>query len=65
MPPQDRPLDSWPSRARLSPGRPDTDALYAFVIDRLTERAEVADVNTSIVYAHIRRPVLEAVDNAT
>ena len=23
---------------------PDTDALYAFVIDRLTERPEVADV---------------------
>jgi DNA-binding Lrp family transcriptional regulator len=38
---------------------PDTDALYAFVIDRLTERREVADVNTSIVYEHLRRPVLE------
>ena len=39
---------------------PDTDALYAFVIDRLTERPEVADVNTSVIYEHIRRPVLEA-----
>jgi hypothetical protein len=39
---------------------PDTDALYAFVIDRLTERREVADVRTSVVYEHIRRPVLEA-----
>jgi hypothetical protein len=38
---------------------PDIDALYAFVIDRLTERPEVADVNTSVVYEHIRRPVLE------
>jgi len=38
---------------------PDTDALYAFVIDRLTERLEVADVRTSIVYEHLRRPVLE------
>lgn len=38
---------------------PSTDALYAFVIDRLTEREEVADVNTSVVYEHIRRPVLE------
>lgn len=38
---------------------PDTDALYAFVIDRLTERPEVADVRTSIVYQHLRRPVLE------
>lgn len=38
---------------------PNTDALYAFVIDRLTERPEVADVRTSIVYQHLRRPVLE------
>ena len=38
---------------------PDTDALYAFVIDRLTERPEVADVRTSVVYEHIRRTVLE------
>jgi DNA-binding Lrp family transcriptional regulator len=38
---------------------PDTDALYAFVLDRLTERAEMADVRTSVVYEHIRRPVLE------
>lgn len=43
-------------------GVPDTDALYAFVIDRLTERPQVADVNTSIVYEHIRRPVLEPLD---
>ncbi len=41
---------------------PDTDALYAFVIDRLTERPEVADVNTSVVYEHIRRTVLEPLD---
>jgi DNA-binding Lrp family transcriptional regulator len=41
---------------------PDTNALYAFVIDRLTERREVADVNTSIVYEHIRRPVLEPLE---
>ena len=38
---------------------PDTDALDAFVIDRLTERPEVADVNTSVVYEHIRRTALE------
>jgi DNA-binding Lrp family transcriptional regulator len=37
---------------------PDTDALYAFVIDRLTERPEVADVTTSIVYAHLQSPPL-------
>jgi DNA-binding Lrp family transcriptional regulator len=32
----------------------DNDHLYAFVIDRLTERPEVADVRTSVVYQHIR-----------
>lgn len=41
---------------------PDTDALYAFVIDKLTARAEVADVNTSLIYEHVRRPVLEPLD---
>jgi len=30
-----------------------THALYTFVIDRLTERPEVADVNTSVVYEHL------------
>ncbi|WP_370945674.1 Lrp/AsnC family transcriptional regulator [Amycolatopsis sp. cg5] len=29
------------------------DDLYAFVIDRLTERPEVADVRTSVVYEHL------------
>ena len=43
----------------LHVGVPDTETLYAFVIDRLTERPEVADVNTSVVYEHLRRPVLE------
>lgn len=32
----------------------DNQSLYAFVIDRLTERAEIADVRTSIVYEHLR-----------
>ncbi len=39
----------------------DNESLYAFVIDRLTERPEVADVRTSVVYEHLRndriRPV--------
>ena len=38
---------------------PDTDGLYAFVIDRLTERPEVADVRTSVVYAHLRSFVVD------
>jgi DNA-binding Lrp family transcriptional regulator len=32
----------------------DNASLYSFVIDRLTERPEVADVRTSIVYEHLR-----------
>lgn len=34
------------------------DALYAFVIDRLTTRQEVADVRTSVIYEHRRRKVV-------
>lgn len=33
---------------------PDNDSLYGFVIDRLTQRREVADVRTSVVYEHLR-----------
>lgn len=40
---------------------PDNDALYAFVIDRLTERKEVADVRTSVVFEHIRSPRIDPV----
>lgn len=32
----------------------DNDSLYAFVIDRLTQRREIADVRTSVVYEHIQ-----------
>ena len=34
----------------------DNQDLYAFVIDRLTQRPEVADVRTSVVYEHLRNP---------
>ena len=34
----------------------DNQDLYSFVIDRLTQRPEVADVRTSVVYEHIRNP---------
>src|SRR5216683_7142119 len=37
----------------------DNESLYAFVIDKLTERPEVADVRTSVVYEHIRNPHIE------
>jgi DNA-binding Lrp family transcriptional regulator len=33
---------------------PDNESLYSFVIDKLTERPEVADVRTSVVYEHLR-----------
>jgi DNA-binding Lrp family transcriptional regulator len=32
----------------------DYEHLYAFVIDKLTERPEVADVRTSVIYEHLR-----------
>jgi DNA-binding Lrp family transcriptional regulator len=32
--------------------------LYAFVIDRLTSRAEIADVETSVIYDHLRSPAV-------
>jgi len=40
-------------------GVADTEGLYAFVIDRLTERREVADVRTSVVYEHLRTRVVD------
>lgn len=33
---------------------PDNDSLYAFVIDRLTERPEIANVRTTVVYEHLQ-----------
>lgn len=40
---------------------PDNESLYAFVIDKLTEREEIADVRTSVVYEHIRKAVIAPV----
>lgn len=34
----------------------DNAGRHAFVIDRLPQRPEVADVRTSVVYEHIRSP---------
>ncbi|MFJ8362042.1 Lrp/AsnC family transcriptional regulator [Streptomyces sp. NPDC093984] len=33
---------------------PDVNGVYAFVIDRLTERREVADVQTTMAYEHVQ-----------
>ena len=38
----------------------DNERLYAFVIDRLTQRREVADVRTSVVYEHLQTGVAGA-----
>jgi DNA-binding Lrp family transcriptional regulator len=38
---------------------PDNGSLYEFVIDKLTQRAEIADVRTSVVYEHIRNTNVE------
>lgn len=38
---------------------PDVNGVYAFVIDRLTERREVADVQTSMAYEHVRSHYIE------
>ncbi len=35
------------------------DDLYAFVIDELTQRREVADVRTSVVYQHIQSHAIQ------
>jgi DNA-binding Lrp family transcriptional regulator len=40
---------------------PDNNSLYAFVIDKLTERPEIADVRTSIVYEHLRNQTVTPV----
>ncbi|MEV4317427.1 Lrp/AsnC family transcriptional regulator [Actinocrispum sp. NPDC049592] len=37
----------------------DNQDLYAFVIDRLTQRPEVADVRTSVVYEHLRNTQIQ------
>lgn len=43
---------------------PDNNSLYAFVIDKLTERPEVADVRTSVVYEHLRNHTIAPVPPA-
>ena len=40
----------------------DNDELYSLVIDKLTERTEVADVRTSVVYEHVRSPLVMPLD---
>jgi DNA-binding Lrp family transcriptional regulator len=37
----------------------DIDHLHAFPLDRFTSRREIVGFRTSIMYQHLRRPVLE------
>jgi len=41
----------------------DNDSLYAFVIDKLTQRPELADVRTSVIYEHLRNDVIAPPDS--
>jgi DNA-binding Lrp family transcriptional regulator len=43
----------------------DNEGLYAFVIDQLTQRPEIADVRTSVVYEHLRNQRIEPSAAAT
>ncbi|MEB3964400.1 Lrp/AsnC ligand binding domain-containing protein [Streptomyces kunmingensis] len=38
---------------------PEVDSVYAFVIDRLTERRELADAQTTMVYEHVQSRSIE------
>ncbi|QMU71981.1 Lrp/AsnC family transcriptional regulator [Streptacidiphilus sp. P02-A3a] len=38
---------------------PDVNGVYAFVIDRLTDRREVADVQTTLAFEHVRSYSIE------
>ncbi|MFD0337312.1 Lrp/AsnC family transcriptional regulator [Streptomyces sp. NPDC127117] len=37
----------------------DTDQLHSVVLDKLTERQELADVRTSVIYGHLRKNTIE------
>lgn len=38
----------------------DTDALYAFIAERLAERSEVASIQTSIIYSYVRKNMVSS-----
>jgi DNA-binding Lrp family transcriptional regulator len=40
---------------------PDNESLYAFVIDMLTERTEIADVRISVIHEYLRNDHVEPV----
>ncbi|WP_059012623.1 Lrp/AsnC family transcriptional regulator [Streptomyces specialis] len=37
----------------------DTEHLHAFILDHLTQRREIADVRTSVVFQHMQKAVVE------
>ncbi len=42
---------------------PSVDRLRMFVLDVITSRNDVADTRTSLVYEHVRKPVLEILES--
>lgn len=36
----------------------DTEHLHSLVLDKLTQRREIADIRTSVIYRHMRRKVI-------
>jgi DNA-binding Lrp family transcriptional regulator len=42
---------------------PSVDRLRIFVLDVITSRNDVADTRTSLVYEHVRKPVLEILES--
>jgi DNA-binding Lrp family transcriptional regulator len=40
----------------------DNDHLSGFVLDRLTQRKEIVDVRTSVIFSHFRRTVVTPPD---
>jgi hypothetical protein len=40
-------------------GVPAVDRLHAFLVDRLSARKEVVGFRTSVIFRHVRKPVLE------
>lgn len=37
----------------------DNEQLSAFIVDRLAPRGEIVDLRTSVIFSHVRRPVIE------
>ncbi|WP_203825796.1 Lrp/AsnC family transcriptional regulator [Actinoplanes palleronii] len=41
---------------------PDVDGLHGFLMDKFTGRREIIGFRSSVIYEHVRKPVIEALD---